>query len=233
MPQRVVKLAPDAEEGIFYDEDGNIRLVVTGPIEIIAYPEFSEEFPIKRAVETYDSALSMGINDEGNFTINRVEAVEGADTAASQRFVGRPSVSAVNVSNEPTVNDEGWRFSPSPYLDNVEAVAFIRKDESGELWEQQLINRPADWFGFKAALLAMSEVNKVTIDIEGVISIVFRGELVRAMTAYEVELNATSNKPGRPLVFLNAGDRNGDGAEDYYVYYPDGSRQLIYLLPQP
>jgi hypothetical protein len=33
------------------------------------------------------------------------------------------------------------------------------------------------------------------------------------------------------VVFIPAGDRNGDGEGDYYVYFPSGGRQIIYLLP--
>lgn len=126
----------------------------------------------------------------------------------------------------------GWRFSPSPYLANVDQVAFVRRDEQGDLWEQTLVPRPEEWFKFKDSLLGDSDVDFVSIGVDGLITITYRGEQLNAMSDFAVEPTEVLNKPDRPLVFLNAGDQNGDGRDDYYVYYSNGRRQLIYILPQ-
>ena len=45
--------------------------------------------------------------------------------------------------------------------------------------------------------------------------------------------NAVFAKEGRPIVFINAGDLNGDDEDDYYYsYYPNGDRQTLYVFPQ-
>ena len=35
----------------------------------------------------------------------------------------------------------------------------------------------------------------------------------------------------RDIVFVEAGDLNDDGEVDYYSYYPNGDRQVIYVFP--
>ena len=50
---------------------------------------------------------------------------------------------------------------------------------------------------------------------------------------YEVTPNAAFAKEGRPIVFINVGDLNGDGEPDYHSYYANGDRQTIYILPAP
>jgi hypothetical protein len=44
--------------------------------------------------------------------------------------------------------------------------------------------------------------------------------------------NAAIPSENRPIVFINAGDLNGDGEVDYYAYYPNGDRQTIYIVPR-
>lgn len=119
LPRRVIKAESNAEEGIFFDEDGNIRMIVSGPLEIIAYPEFTQESPIKVAVETYDEKLSMAIQEDGDFIIERILDSEAAEEAV--RFTGRPGLSAINVTE--SSSSEGWRFYPSDLLINVDRAA--------------------------------------------------------------------------------------------------------------
>ena len=51
---------------------------------------------------------------------------------------------------------------------------------------------------------------------------------------YTVTPNAVFAKEGRPIVFINAGDLNGDGEDedDYYSYYPNGDLQTLHVFPQ-
>ena len=49
---------------------------------------------------------------------------------------------------------------------------------------------------------------------------------------YTVTPNAVFAKEGRPIVFITAGDLNGDGEDDYYSDYPNGDLQTLYVFPQ-
>ena len=52
------------------------------------------------------------------------------------------------------------------------------------------------------------------------------------LATHMVTSNAVFAKEGRPIVFINAGDLNGDGEDDYYSYYPNGDLQTLYVFPQ-
>jgi hypothetical protein len=223
IPSQILKAAESATQGIYYDEDGNIRIIVEGPLEIIAYPLFTDEVTIKEAVEVYDSALEMALKDDGDFLIGRRLGM-----IDNNRFSGRPGVSAIKAEG---TRSEGWKFSESPLLGNRESVSFVHADSEGTRWEHALVSRPEDWFGFKDALLSDPRISRVAIGIDGLIEITFDRKPVCAVADYAVEPSQAGPNPNRPVVFIPAGDRNGDGEGDYYVYFPSGGRQIIYLLP--
>ncbi|KRP35650.1 MAG: hypothetical protein ABS26_11495 [OM182 bacterium BACL3 MAG-120531-bin86] len=73
----------------------------------------------------------------------------------------------------------------------------------------------------------------MSIDPRGVITIrETAGYEFRVLADYAVIPNAVFSKEGRPIVFINAGDLNANGEDDYYSYYPNGDRQTLYVFPQ-
>jgi hypothetical protein len=223
MPFKVFKAASSATPGIFDDEDGNIRIVVEGSLEIIAYPLFTDQASMKAAIDSYDQSLEMARFSNGNLQIrSRVNGDE------SNRFSGRPSLSAEDVTGRAS---EGWVFDVSRFVENREIASFVRTSEEQRLWEQGLVPRPEDWDIFKQTLLADPRIRRVAIGVNGLIEITFDRKPVCAVADYLVEPSLAGPNPNRPLVFIPSGDRNGDGVGDYHAYFPSGGRQLIYLLP--
>ena len=228
MPVRVSKAPANLERGIHYDADGNIRMILEGQIEVLAYPLFRLEDKIMEAVTGYDSALAMELNGKGDFVIANI----AGDLPGADSYTGRAAVTSQQVGEQTPL---GWQFKPSAYLRNVESVSYVSRDVAGAepstKFEQTLVPRPREWSLFRASLENDPRVSEVKISIDGLIQITYRGELLCAMADHRVEANAATSNPNRGLVFVPATDKNADDAEDYFVYYPDGSRQLIYLLP--
>ena len=81
-------------------------------------------------------------------------------------------------------------------------------------------------------MLKKGGVNRVSMSPRGVITIrESRGFEFYVMADYEVTPNAAFAKGGRPIAFINAGDLNADGEDDYYSYYANGDRQVLYVFP--
>ena len=117
----------------------------------------------------------------------------------------------------------------------METVSFVKTADSpfefAERVEQVLVPRPLGWPILTLFLQDDPRVSNVKIGIEGLIEIEFNGATVCAVADYRVESNAAAPNPNRSLVLLPSADQNDDGASDYSIYYPDGSRQTLYLLP--
>jgi len=96
-----------------------------------------------------------------------------------------------------------------------------------------MVPSPSDWLQFKTRVLKEGRVSRVSIDPRGVITVrETAGYEFRVLADYAVIPNAVFAKDGRPIVFINAGDLHADGEDDYYSYYPNGSRQTLYVFPQ-
>jgi hypothetical protein len=148
--------------------------------------------------------------------------------ATQPRYVGRPGISAFRAVRSRKL---GFHFYPSPWLANVEQVSFISENAAGEIMEQEMVPVPRDWFALKQRLLEEPRVSFARISSAGVISVGYYGRTVQLLTAYEVDPNKATANDNRDIVFVEAGDLNDDGELDYYSYYPNRDRQVIYVFP--
>ena len=97
-----------------------------------------------------------------------------------------------------------------------------------------MVPTPRDWLQFKARVGQEKRSSRVSINPRGLITVrEAGGKEFHALADYEVTPNAVFAKEGRPIVFINMGDLNGDGEPDYHSYYANGDRQTIYVLPAP
>jgi hypothetical protein len=232
VPIRITKTdTPDADEvGFSYDDDGNLSIRLPSLLEIIMYPMFTDDDALLAAIKKEDPAFGLKYGADSYFEITK--DTETGLAATLPRYVGRPGLSAVKLASG-TERELGFFTYPSPFLANVNAVSLITRNDVGALMEQEMVPAPSDWLLFKTRVLKEGRVSRVSIDPRGVITIrETAGYEFRVLADYAVIPNAVFAKEGRPIVFINAGDLNGDDEDDYYSYYPNGDRQTLYVFPQ-
>lgn len=173
-----------------------------------------------------NSRFALSYDSDSNFVITRGRKT--GTEATEPRYVGRPGVSAFRAVRS---RELGVHFYPSPWLANRERVSLIFENEGGQIMEQELVPTARDWFALKQRLLAEPGVSSVRLSSEGVISIGYRGRVVEIVADYYTLPNAVAASANREIVFVEAGDRNGDGEIDYYSYYPNGDRQILFVRP--
>ncbi|MDB2601979.1 hypothetical protein N9Z60_00520 [Gammaproteobacteria bacterium] len=232
VPIRITKTdTPDADEvGFSYDDDGNLSIRLPSLLEIIMYPMFTDDDALLAAIKREDPAYGLKYGADSYFEITK--DTETGLAATLPRYVGRPGLSAVKLASG-TERELGFFTYPSPFLANVNAVSLITRNDVGALMEQEMVPAPSDWLLFKTRVLKEGRVSRVSIDPRGVITIrETAGYEFRVLADYAVIPNAVFSKEGRPIVFINAGDLNANGEDDYYSYYPNGDRQTLYVFPQ-
>ena len=233
VPIRVAKTATPtaAETGFRYDEDGNLSIRLPSSLEVIMYPMFTDDDALLAAIKKEDPAYGLKYGADSYFEITKDTATGLAATLP--RYVGRPGLSAVKLAAG-TERELGFFTYPSPFLGNVNAVSLITRSEDGTLMEQEMVPTPRDWLQFKARAGQEKRSSRVSINPRGLITVrEAGGKEFHALADYEVTPNAVFAKEGRPIVFINMGDLNGDGEPDYHSYYANGDRQTIYVLPAP
>jgi hypothetical protein len=216
----------DGAQGFYYDDDGNLSIRMGINLEIIMYPMFTDEAAVRAAKDDYDPRFSLSFDEASNFVFTR-DTKQGLE-ATQPRYVGRPGISAFRAVRSRKL---GFHFYPSPWLANVEQVSFISENAAGEIMEQEMVPVPRDWFALKQRLQDEPGVSFARISSAGVISVGYYGRTVQLLTAYEVDPNKATANDNRDIVFVEAGDLNDDGELDYYSYYPNGDRQVIYVFP--
>jgi len=232
VPIRITKTdTPDADEvGFSYDDDGNLSIRMPSLLEIILYPMFTDDDALLAAIKKEDPAYGLKYGADSYFEITK-DTKFGLE-ATLTRYVGRPGLSAVKLAAG-SERELGFYIYPSPFLANIDAVSLITRNDSGVLMEQEMVPSPSYWLQFKTRVLKEGRVSRVSIDPRGVITVrETAGYEFRVLADYAVIPNAVFAKEGRPIVFINAGDLNADGEDDYYSYYPNGSRQTLYVFPQ-
>jgi len=232
VPIRITKTdTPDADEvGFSYDDDGNLSIRMPSLLEIILYPMFTDDDALLAAIKKEDPAYELKYGADSYFEITK-DTKFGLE-ATLTRYVGRPGLSAVKLAAG-SERKLGFYIYPSPFLANIDAVSLITRNDSGVLMEQEMVPSPSYWLQFKTRVLKEGRVSRVSIDPRGVITVrETAGYEFRVLADYAVIPNAVFAKEGRPIVFINAGDLNADGEDDYYSYYPNGSRQTLYVFPQ-
>ncbi len=116
---------------------------------------------------------------------------------------------------------------------NVAAHSLVFKAEDGTLLEQQLAPVPANWPRLRATLARIPGVSEITLDTNGDITVEINGRRVRGRMSYLVSATI-ADFPTLDAVLGRSGDFNGDGTEDYLVFYTDAPfnlMQTLYIYP--
>ena len=189
-------------------------------------PMFADEQAIVARLERDYPHLELGYDQEFNVQITRKAQT---DAASKPHYLLRPGL--ITTASRQSVS-AGFAVYPNPLLAQLSLVSFIHPNAEGELTEQTFTPVPKDWFGLKARLLSEPDVTSVKIDGLGLISVVYQNQVWQMMASYDITPNVLPPDPARTLSYANAGDLNGDGEIDYYLYYPNGDRQTMYIVPR-
>jgi hypothetical protein len=225
----VVSFMPSAEDGswqYFTDDNGYLCFDIRKGLEVIMTPMFADEKAVAALLDRDYPHLELGYDQEFNVQITRKNLT---DTASKPRYLLRPGLITTPSRQGVTA---GFAVYPNPLLAQLALVSFIHPNADGELTEQTFTPVPKDWFGLKARLLGELEVASVKMDGFGLITVVYQNQVWQMMASYDLTPNVLPADPDRELSYANAGDLNGDGEIDYYLYYPNGDRQTMYIVPR-
>jgi hypothetical protein len=225
----VVSFMPSAEGGswqYFTDDNGYLCFDIRKGLEVIMTPMFADEKAVAALLDRDYPHLELGYDQEFNVQITRKNLT---DTASKPRYLLRPGLITTPSRQGVTA---GFAVYPNPLLAQLALVSFIHPNADGELTEQTFTPVPKDWFGLKARLLGELEVASVKMDGFGLITVVYQNQVWQMMASYDLTPNVLPADPDRELSYANAGDLNGDGEIDYYLYYPNGDRQTMYIVPR-
>ncbi|OFE13050.1 hypothetical protein PHACT_07790 [Pseudohongiella acticola] len=235
LPVRVSMADPDAEEGTFINDDGDIEFVTGSRRVVVSYPVLQD----KSAFTAF--LASFGLDSSYDTRANLVARPRAPAETAQQRgngqvsalsanfyYMARPDVMA--VAAEPG-KAPGTYFEAVPGLAGATLITLVFADDNGKLMQQNVVPVPADWMLLKEGLTAMPDTSAIRIDPLGIISVSFPGQTVRGHSGFDVVRDAQHLAQPDQVVFQSAGDLNQDGNDDYWVIYPTGDRQALLIFP--
>lgn len=209
-PLTVRQAAADAVPGLQVDPDGRTRVVTGDGREVIAQPVVQDMEGFVRGVNG-----AIQVTDDGDLTVQ----VGGA------WFRARPSIFS---SPAPPEASEGLALLPHDRLLGVEQVSLIFPGEGGPR-RQLLPSAPLDRAALGAAVAVIPGVDGVDFDGEGGVSVRMAGQTLEAVFDYGFVQGTPPVSGG--VEFVVTDDVNGDGVDDLTVVYPNGARQLLYMVP--
>jgi len=202
-------VSADEFEGVLNDEIG-LELASDGSVLVAREPGPStgaaEQETQASAGETV--ALSVSSEDVPNLY-----------------YVVRPGLLAVPAYRHDT---PGLHFHAMPGLGNVQGMSQVFESADGTLLEQDIIAVPADWNALSDLLWQLGDdVRDVSINELGLITVEQDAGTLRLRV--ELMVREGAEPAGGPMRYTFAGDLSGNGVGDYWLIYPNGDRQAIYL----
>ncbi|MFK5984832.1 MAG: hypothetical protein QM479_05355 [Pseudomonadota bacterium] len=205
--------------GIYITDNANIKLVTDSGQQVILSAE-PQQLEALQALFT-ELGFETSRSDYGTFYFKPViEQKSNTSNWYSSRI-------AMDLSpvEDPLDSRMGLVSMPSETLSNTLVYA-QQFDKEGILYRQYLYPTPADWDSLKNALNAIGK--QVSIDLEGVIQVVIGDQHYLALMDYKVVSDEGS--ASEQLSFNWLEDQNNDGIHDYEVVFPNGDKQILYLL---
>jgi len=219
-PVQVTQAPEGTEAGIYVTPDGTIELVTeTGQqVTLLTEPRQLEE--MVNVFKEYGLEVTRGAFGSIRFNPSATQR-----TAANEWFSARVSVDS-NPVEDITDTRTGLISMASSLLENVLVYA-QQFEENGVLYRQYLCPTPADWGALKTQLNAIG--SDVAINLDGLIQATIGDRQYFALMDYKVVSGVYPSSDS--LRFILIDDLNGDGTKDYEVVYPNGDKQLLYILP--
>ncbi|MFK5984004.1 MAG: hypothetical protein QM479_01075 [Pseudomonadota bacterium] len=206
--------------GIYITSDGRLTMVTKAGIQIVFLPESQQLNSLKELFEKTGFDINKGPYGEFRLTFkttSRASEVAWFSTRIS-------SISSPVIDKQD--NRVGLISLASEQLDNTILYAhqFYKQDT---LYRQYLYPAPADWDSLKEVL--QQSYDQVSINLDGEIKVLIDQYTYKAIVDYRVITGANTSQE---VLTINAvGDQNNDGFNDYELIYPNGDKQILYILP--
>lgn len=246
-PVRIEATAAGEQPGLYLADNGELRIITDGGIVIVCLPTSADYSALLTAVIAEGLAEVLG-NAHGDVSVpaNAGAAPLVPDDDGEliippswfERVMVRPSMvvepvaadtDADSTTTTTTTDDEpgGIVTRAHPQIRGLNQIVHNVEIED-ELHEQVLHPAVADWDALSTAVAAMSNFQRLTQDINGVIRVVFTGGSVAFLPGYRVHRAAP---PASGVTeFRPQPDLNGDGLTDYLVIYPNGDYQRAFRV---
>jgi len=213
-PVRFEETLADFVPGTMISEDGLIIFVSDQGKKLTLLPE-------PQQLEKLDNNLTgLGLKSlQQDYGMLKISFI--ADTDATNSWFA----TRTGFSSSPAESTAEEGLSAIPISDPVNTIRYEHLFKiNGVLYRQNLYPTPADWSRLKAYLKSFGTTN---IDPEGYITVQIANNTYRAIVDYAVE---PSDLRYGQITISDIGDKNGDGIGDYQVIYPNGDKQILYLL---
>lgn len=216
-PLSVTQAKPEQTPGIVQHPDGSVSFVTESRREIVAQPAVEDVPALQTALQQL-GLNTMQMNTEGTLKI---------PVNSQMYYVARPDrITTPASAFEPL----GLLFAASPWLKNNALAVLHFMETSGELRRQQVLYptaaHPSELW---QALRGIPGASAVTFNNNGTVTVKVNHQTYTAVFDYVVQQGAANNVP--QMLFIP--DQNADGTEDIRMIYPNGDRQIMYLVPQP
>lgn len=223
-----------------HDGDEEVRVTADGHV-LFASPDGLriELVPVLVSAAKFASVLNEDIGLElasnGSVLVARepgpstdagaaIQSMSAGDTPELS-YVVRPGLLAVPAYRH---DEPGLHFHAMPGLGNVQGMSQVFESVDGTLLEQDIIAAPADWDALSELLWQLGDdVRDVRINELGLITVEQDAGILRLRV--ELLVREGAEPAGDPMYYTFAGDLSGNGVADYWLIYPNGDRQAIFL----
>lgn len=218
LPMRVTMAGAADIPGSYINADGDAMIVTTNSRVVLGHPTLGDKVGFARALATL--GLSLGFDARANLIAREAPG-------ASHYFSARPDILVVPAES----GQVGIHSATVPGLRNAEVLSVVFEGDEGALQRQAIVPVPADWLLLKASLSAQPGMSDVQIDAQGIVSVTSNGVQMRGRSDYRVASGYGALAQPDGVVFVDAGDANGDGTGDFMMVYPNGDGQLLLIYP--
>lgn len=239
LPIWVGQAEADAQQGVYFNADGDLVFITANRRMIVAYPALVDGAGFRNLM----AALGLDVNfsdradlivatpdtdrnpASGDVIAERIHSM----VSAPFYYSGRPQPSALPAFR---TDQEGLHNYPVDGLIDVYGLALIFRAADDRLMEQDIAPVPADWQAFRSGVEAIIGVEQVRIDSAGTITVNVADTTIRGRTDYTVlrGAGAAAGSDGAATLSLTD-DFNGDGSLDYLIHFPNGDVQKLFVYP--
>ncbi len=216
-PVSVRQAISGTKPGLRYSNQGTLEIVtkVGRVISFISTVNAPEVF--NQSLGTLGLSLDNTEPGNGNLAIGKPD---------------QPAYTVIRPALYSTLADKtsplGLQQRPHPELKNSPLfnLVFEQPKQSGKHWQQALYPVPKDWDAL-GGYLRQHGYQNILLNPDGILQFEQNQKRYRGLMGYAVDIGDQAGE----LRFETAGDINQDGQDDFWVVYPEGRRQQLFLLP--